>query len=347
MKTALLIPTYRTSTNAYSMIFNAFLLANDDCHVFVGDNSQNDEKHRFLKELCKNPAFHLTIHQKAIGAFENWYNLLEQTKNFQFIHFLADDDTVVQNFLEPSIKILKDRQDASAAAGQLLTLLNTSQISVEKEVLDDPEPSIRIDSWFSPNIWNLHSYSLIRRSVFDHWVNYTKYHPFKAAFFDFLLTITLVCQGSVIRHSQGAYIWNAGHWADPNDNLNSKLSYYPQSLSAKGFGIFFDLHMAIECFIYVTGLSSPIANINARPQVGEIIWNRIIPRFRASVLANENVYIQSCQGSVECLEIIRSFFHSNQSPTKQQALSFCGIISLHDQTIGGNYRQHIESVLNN
>lgn len=342
---AILIPTYRFDESSSAILLAACQLAGEKFQIIISDNSENSEKHIFLKNLQNNnPCINIYLHEKNIGAFENWKFLCDRSTCFEFVQWIADDDAINGNYIEPSLGLILNNDEASAAAGQLFVSQNNILFEQEKKDLESLDVLKNLENWFDYGSWNLLSYALIRRSIMMHWFNYINGHPLIGSFMDRLLTISIVVSGPVLRHNQGAYIWNSKNWAQDISRMASIEKHYEDTGAPRVLSLYFDLHFAIEATSFLICNISPVQDRTLGAQYGQIVWHRVIEHFRNKVNQNKEFYESTLIGFPQALEALYYFINFDSIPDENLIRKFPLIIKAFDEELAIKYVKHLDRI---
>src|SRR5689334_2376447 len=129
-KVAVLVPTHRFDSRARHALAAAASLANDDVAVLIGDNSESADKRRFLETLSTlNSNVHVFCHKQNIGASRNWRFLFDKA-DLPYVLSIGDDDVFTPPYLESSLRLLEQHEDAAAAAGPFIMVTSTNKMSI-------------------------------------------------------------------------------------------------------------------------------------------------------------------------------------------------------------------------
>ncbi|MBC8126641.1 MAG: glycosyltransferase [Gloeobacteraceae cyanobacterium ES-bin-144] len=338
----ILVPTHRDTLLARATLSYLAHFACDSNRVIIADNSTNPEKHDFLRHLVReHPQVQLHLHSDNIGGMKNLGYLLEHSADSDFVALCSDDDHLSLEFVTSSLEIIDKNPKASGVAGHLLALHSNGSCSSENFSLTSGESFSRLSTWFDPNTFNLVLYSVFRRSALQPWVDFCHKHPMRAAFFDFLITISAFSRGQLLRHAKGAYLWSAGNWDTPEINFNSRTRWYKDIGMPEQFTMYFDLHFAVECAAFLLGRHSPVIETEQRGRCANVLWERCMNRFRQAVMQNESAFIAPLAHCPDAFEALKILFNHQSEPDAALLMLFPRVIAAFSPEIAEKYTDHL------
>lgn len=244
-KLAILMPTYRFDEMARQALQLAAGIGDDEICVLIGDNSENPEKHQFLRDLAaRSRNVEVTCHPKNIGAFANWMFLIE-SRETEFVTLAADDDAFTSSYFKAGLRLISADADCSAASGLHIGIATGS------DVPDLYAPAQRLESSPLARIERYHgqnpmAYAIVRKSVLKGFADYIRAHPISVSFSDYLLTFHLLSIGTYKMDYDGyGYLYNNNNWSSLPKFFQSAGSFYAMSGLSAGFGVLARLHWAV------------------------------------------------------------------------------------------------------
>jgi len=298
---AILIPTVRWNERAKALLASTTGIANEEIAILIGDNSTNQEKAEFLKNLNKiNNNIIPVINKKNIGASNNLFNLLDLCKNIDFFSIIGDDDWMTPCYFPEALALLKDNPAASCCeAGTALADFGDGKYA------DISQPSMtgnnmleRLVNWSAVNA-RVTMYNASRRNSVKAAQDYLKAVPLQGlTLAENLWELNRLAHGDFVRVPASSYfIHYPAHSSRTGDSAER---YY--NLLCRDAGLsrpaldFMDLSSAIQCAIFLMGELSPLQSDDERYACGQAVFQHIytkqfLPKFqtpenKAQILGN-------------------------------------------------------------
>lgn len=199
----IILPTYRWGAYVRGYLRYLDSIISDaglNVRLFIGDNSGNIEKHRFLRELS-SPNIVLHLHPTNIGLYPNLLHLLNNSEG-DLVLALGDDD-----WINPAVfahaAYLDQNPECSACAGFLAASppIAGSGMTCFDDRFMTPDRVGRAHDYVRYSLLehgvNWLALGTHRRSTFAMYVDYTNAHPFGFYFRDQMLSQIALLAGPV------------------------------------------------------------------------------------------------------------------------------------------------------
>jgi glycosyltransferase domain-containing protein len=338
---ALLIPTYRNSTQNIATLSYLSTFSSPDLHVFISDCSLNPEKHQQLKVLENLHEFVKIIYQtENIPLYRDVVNMLEVTKDYDFVGIVPDDDYVSLSYIQKSIDTLQQSDDCVCSYGNYLIYQSNGSAFRDSRSAIEETARDRVNTGFNPNYFNTMFFAVFRRSAMQSWMNFCKDHPMISSFFDFLHCLSLMAQGKVICHTEGNFLWTGENWDTPEANGKTRARYYTQIGLSEEFAYFHDLHFAVEGVNFLTGKHSPLSDPVEKVACAQVVWSRCMERFKNDVYRNSTLFEQCLGASPFAIQALNNLLAQEQCDEKNILRWFSEILSVFSFQKSQEYLAH-------
>jgi hypothetical protein len=345
---AILVPTYRTSKEVFANLAYIAACSNPELPVYISDNSADPEKHRFLKSLASiHPDVVLLLNKENIGAFPNFINLLDASKEKSILTFTTDDDRVSFSYIARGIQDLRLNSDVARSAGMLLRIQADGKISEDTSESLSDSLDHRFSEFFNPNSFNQIFYSPFRRKDIQSWLDFRLEHPLQGPFFDFLLTLCTLSAGKFLRHREGHYIYFSENWDEPSVNQNSRVRAYEALGLPAAFSLFHDLHFGVECLNFLLGQHSPIKEKDIALGCARITWQRCVGRFASAYRSHREEYINLFAGAPQVIEASDLFSSDKEISIERILDSFVNLLGYFSIPVSQRYLLYLKSNYSN
>ncbi|MCX7067515.1 MAG: hypothetical protein NTW85_07475 [Methylococcales bacterium] len=280
VKLAILLPTFRWTPTARSIIGAMIGVANAEVAVLIADNSENLEKQQFLKQIGRINSNVISIaHEKNIGAANNFYYLLDWSKNIEFTAIMADDDWMSPSYYLDAYKILLENPTANAAESgtTLVDFGDGNLIKANQPSMCGQTPIERIAKWngFSARVT---MYSTSRRATLEAALQFLRTTPLHGMILvEDLFELNRLATGDFLSVSgQGCFVHYPAHDSHSAEAGDSNERYY--NLLYKDLGLhyqfiyFAGLTTAILCAMFLMGNCSPIVDPVQKALCGQHVF---------------------------------------------------------------------------
>lgn len=280
VRLAILLPTFRWTPTARSIIGAMVGVASTEVAVLIADNSENPEKHLFLQDINRiNPNVLVASHEKNIGAQNNFYYLLDWSKNVEFVAIMADDDWMSPTYFVDAYKTLLDNPTANAAeAGTTFVDFGNG------ELIKSNQPSMRGQTAIERMTqWNgfagrITMYSTSRRTTLEAALQFLRATPFHGiTLLEDLFELSRLATGDFLSASgHGCFVHypaHDSHFGDANKRYYDLL--YKDLGIQYQFVYFAGLTTAIQCAMFLMGKYSPIIDPVQKAICGQHIFRHI------------------------------------------------------------------------
>lgn len=280
VRLAILLPTFRWTTTARSIIGAMIGVASAEVAVLIADNSENPEKHQFLQDIGRiNPYVIAIAHDKNIGAANNFYYLLDWSKNIEFTAIMADDDWMSPTYFVDAYKTLLENPTANAAeAGTTFVDFGNG------ELIKSNQPSMRGQTAIERMAqWNgfagrVTMYNTSRRATVEAALQFLQTTPFHGmTLLEDLFELNRLATGDFLSVSgQGCFVHYPAHDSHSGDsNQRYYNSLYKEAGLQYQFVYFAELTTAIQCAMFLMGKYSPIIDPVQKAMCGQAVFKHI------------------------------------------------------------------------
>lgn len=265
VRLAILLPTVRWSPIVRSIIGAMLGVASTEVAVLIADNSENLEKQQFLKEIRRlNPNVIAISHEKDIGAANNFYYLLDWSKNIEFTAIMADDDWMSPSYFLDAYRILLENPTANVveAGTTLVDFGDGDLIKINQPSMCGQTPIERMTQWngFSGRIT---MYSASRRATLEAALQFLRTSPFHGLILvEDLFELNRLATGNFLSVSgQGCFVHRPAHHSRLGDATERHYNLLYKELGLHyQFVYFAGLSTAIQCAMFLMGNNSPIVD---------------------------------------------------------------------------------------
>ena len=277
---AIVIPTFRWTPMARSVIGSMIGVANEEICVLIADNSENADKRAFLEKIrAINPHILAVAHAKNIGAQNNFHYLYDWSRHIEFLAQTADDDWVSPTYFSDAYRLLLDNPGiACAEVGSTLVdmgdhrLINASQPSMRGKT-----PLERMRKWNGVTA-RVTMYNVSRRATLAAAEQFLRQTP--------LPGMTLVEDlWELNRLALGDFVTQPGdgcllHYPAYGSMLGDRSGRF-YDLLCRGVGLsypalyFMGLSSAIQCALFLLGKLSPISDHGQRRACARHVFEHI------------------------------------------------------------------------
>jgi hypothetical protein len=254
-------------------------VASAEVAVLIADNSENPEKREFLKEIRRiNPNVIAISHERDLGSINNFYYLLEWSKNVEFVAMMGDDDWMSPTYHLDAYRALLDNSSASGAeVGTTFVDIGDGKfVKVNQPPMCGRTPIERIAQW-NGMVARVTTYNASRRATLETALQFLKATP--------LLGMTLIEDlFELNRLAMGDFLSISGHGC---------FVHYPATASCLGdqnkrfydllykdaglpyeFVYFTGLSTAIQCAMFLMGSCSPIVDPVQKSICGQYVFRQ-------------------------------------------------------------------------
>lgn len=209
----IIIPTYKRPFLLKKAIKSALAQTVRDIHVLVLDNASNDETELVVQNFCKIDSRLIYIaHKENIGLIGQYKYGIDHVKT-DFFSFLSDDDILLPQFCEVSLKEFEKYPQSSFVASS--TLIITKKGNVVREPLREWQREGLYDSSEGPSEmvgkYPVPTTIAFRRSkVKSEWINETNPLQWDC---DFLLKVASEGSFSILKEITGLFLHHEGSFS--------------------------------------------------------------------------------------------------------------------------------------
>ena len=286
VRLVIILPTYRTTPIAHSVIATMLGVASDEVAVLIADNSENPEKRAFLKGISSiNPNVIAVAHEKNIGAVENFNYLFEWSKNIEFVAMMADDDWMSPTYHLDAYRSLLDNSGTSGAeAGTTFVDMGDGNlVKVNQFAMRGQTPIDRIMQW--RDVVRVTMYNVSRRDAVEATIQYLKATPLQGlSLAEDLFDINRLAMGDFLSVSgHGCYV----HYPATGGLGDVNKRFY--DLICKDVGLqypfvyFIGLSSAIQCAMFLMGNRSPLTDPIQKSICGQQVFRHLFTNFLQNV----------------------------------------------------------------
>lgn len=263
-----------------SIIGSLLGVASEEVAVLIADNSENDEKRQFLKEMGRiNPNVIVVSHQRNIGALGNFFYLYEWAKHVPYVAQMADDDWVSPEYhLDAYRTLVVNPRACGAETGTTWVDFGDGKpVYVSQPSMCGNAAIDRMAQW-NGLVARVTMYNVSRRSALEAAIRFQQATPLNG-------TTLVEDLWELNRLALGDFLHTTGHGC---------LVHYPAMGSRTGDGAqrvydglyreaglqypfvwFGSLSTAIQCAMFLTGKLSPIADLEQRTVCGQFVFRQI------------------------------------------------------------------------
>ncbi len=283
---AIVIPTFRWTPMARSVIGSMIGVANEEICVLIADNSENADKRAFLEKIrAINPHILAVAHAKNIGAQNNFHYLYDWSRHIEFLAQTADDDWVSPTYFSDAYRLLLDNPGiACAEVGSTLVdmgdhkLINASQPNMRGKT-----PLERMRKWNGVTA-RVTMYNVSRRATLDAAVQFLRESPLPGmTLVEDLWELNRLALGEfVVQPGDGCLV----HYPEYGSILGDRSGRF-YNLLCRDVGLarpalyFMGLSSAVQCAIFLLGNLSPITDPLQRRVCARHVFEHI---FKSSFL---------------------------------------------------------------
>ena len=265
VRLAILLPTARWTPTARAIIGAMVGVASAEVAVLIADNSENPEKQQFLKEIGRINSNVIAIaHKKNIGATNNFYYLLDWSKNIEFTAIMADDDWMSPTYFLDAYRILLENPTANAveAGTTLVDFGDGNLIEINQPSMRGQTPIERIAQWdgFAARVT---TYSTSRRATLEAALQFLRTTPFHGMILvEDLFELNRLATGDFLSVSgHGCFVHYPAHHSKLGDATERHYNLLYKEVGLQYQFIYFaGLTTAIQCAMFLMGNYSPIVD---------------------------------------------------------------------------------------
>lgn len=277
VRLAILLPTFRWTPTARSIIGAMIGIASDEVAVLIADNSENPEKQRFLKEIGRINSNVIAIaHEKNIGAANNFYYLLDWAKDIEFTAIMADDDWMSPTYFLDAYRILLENSAANVAevGTSFVDFGDGNLIKINQPSMCGQTPIERIAKWngFSARVT---MYSTSRRATLEAALQFLRATPFHGHILvEDLFELNRLATGDFLSVSgQGCFVHYPAHDSHLGGATERHYNLLYKELGLQyQFVYFAGLVTAIQCAMFLMGKYSPIIDPVQKAICGQYVF---------------------------------------------------------------------------
>ena len=289
-KLAILIPSVRWNAKSRALLASCVGIANEEIAVLIGDNSENPEKKDFLRKLRKiNQNIISVSHTKNIGAFNNFFFLLDWCKDIEFYALIGDDDWMTPCYYPDALEILKKNPHVSCceAGTALADFGDGKHLSISQPSMTGSNMPQRLKNW-NAVVARITAYHASRRSTIQSALDFQKTTPiYGLTMIENLWELNRLAKGDFISTPAPSYFIHYPATAAHQGDINSRF----YNLLCKDIGLsasaldFMDLSSAIQCALFLMGKLSPIGELTEKKTCGQAVFkhiytNQFLPKFK-------------------------------------------------------------------
>ncbi|MGB3705899.1 MAG: glycosyltransferase [Castellaniella sp.] len=280
-KFAILIPTVRWDDKAKSTLASFVGVASEDVVVLISDNSENYEKREFLKKLSEvNKNILYFVHEKNIGALDNFYFLYEWCADIDFSAIMADDDCASPTYYIDAYRALRENASASCiSAGSSLVDFGDGQLrSINQPSMVGSNFIERVKSW---NGWaaRMTMYNVSRRASLSRAITYLKKTPMQGVtLLENIFELSRLAVGDFCQvPGQGFFVHYPFHGGGGGEESAERLHKFLCEKVGLRFPMirFMKISTAIQCAIFILGKYSPVADESQRALYAEHVFRHL------------------------------------------------------------------------
>jgi hypothetical protein len=280
VKLAILLPTVRWTPSARSIIGAMVGVASAEVAVLIADNSENPEKQQFLKDIGRiNPNVIAISHEKNVGAANNFYYLLDWSKEIEYTAIMADDDWMSPSYFLDAYKTLRENPAANAveAGATFIDFGDGNFIKSNQPSMCGQTPIERIRQWngFSARVT---MYNTSRRATLEAALQFLRTTPFHGlTLWEDLFELNRLATGNFLSVSgQGCFVHYPAHDAHSGDAMQRYYNLLYKDVGLQYQFIYFSgLTTAIQCAMFLMGNYSPIADSVQKAICGQHVFKHI------------------------------------------------------------------------
>jgi glycosyltransferase involved in cell wall biosynthesis len=277
---AIILPTFRWDEKCKAIVGSTLGIENEKIAVLIADNSENEEKWNYLKNLSKlNPNIYIAAHQKNIGALGNFNYLYQWCRRLDYVATMADDDWFSPCYHTEAINHLRSKLDATCIeAGTTFINLgdgimhNASQPSMTGETALE-----RIAKW-QCNSARATMYNASPRRSLDNAIEYINLSPMPGmTLAEDLWELSRLAQGNFLKLAgDGVFVHTPTHGSI---YPGAEMRFYNLLCKDQGykpFALYFmSLSTAIQCAIFLIGSLSPLNDQAEKFQCSQMVFSHI------------------------------------------------------------------------
>ena len=278
---AILLPTVRWTTMARSVIATLVGIANSEVAVLIADNSENPEKHEFLKKIqTLNPFIFIVTHEKNIGAFANILYLYDWCKNIPFCALMADDDWMSPTYYTDAFELLRHYPQLTGAevGNTLVDMQGDGQFqTISQHTMQGQTPLERIEKW-NGTLLRVTMYNASARAALEPALTFYRNTPMNGYMLvEDLWELSRLATGEFVsQRGSGCFIHYPTHEARTGNSTERlyRLLHQEAGLSFE-FIYFSALSTAVQCAIFLLGNLSPIEHNEQRQFCAQQVFRHI------------------------------------------------------------------------
>ena len=226
MQLSILLPTNRHSLAAVSRIAQVCSWAGPEIEVIVRDNSGNTKKRELISQF-KGDHRNIIIVEPC-GPLENTSEILKLAKG-EFVFFVGDDDQGFDNAIKAMPDVLEQYgKDFSVAGVSGLYAIEMSKgtAMVHYTNVDSDDIASRIAGYLNNPAPNVLLYSVLRRSLVERMMSFTKGLPLFLSFHDQILSMLYLLCGKFVQLPRLVYAYDYGLWELPETAELRDIDFY-------------------------------------------------------------------------------------------------------------------------
>lgn len=255
-------------------------IANDEVAVLIADNSENSEKHEFLRKIRGiNPNIIAIAHKKNIGAQNNFSYLMEWCQDTEFCAIMADDDWMSPTYHIDAFQLLRNNSGTSCAevGSTFVDMGDGKLVNVSQQAMLGLAPIERIRQW-SAIAARATMYNASRRATLENAIQYLKTSPLHGlTLSEDLWELNRLALGDFIAQpGQGSFVHYPAHGSRIGDATQRYYDLLCKDLGLQYPFVFFTgLSTAIQCALFLTGSLSPLGDGNQKILCSQHVFSHI------------------------------------------------------------------------
>ena len=279
MKLSLFVPTHYSGKINYASILNSIQAADiDGVEVIISDNSNDNEKFKFLKKF---QSANVRIFK---GPKKNNHTFALAQTRAKHVLCVGDDDMLLPSGLHSLIKKLDVFPDAVGAMGiygrnmgesyDFTPLSNIDQESCEKRITG------LIDT---VGIGNPLFHAVIRRDILLEIYDFYWNLPNFQSFHDHIATLFLTCLGPIHLTNQPYFIYNFVNWKDLSTRISSEINILRALNQPPSFVLLQRLILATEGYYLIQSIFPHMEDSNERQRASFAWFHRWFQLWQGSL----------------------------------------------------------------